>query len=101
MSPKSGSEHGTAYQIRNLLGRSNVAKNNMNACEDYMITLLYSYITSAAMEVLGMQSIDEWPTCIAEDLWVEDRLSLIVDKFVNLQYHSPSKVDQDKMLRSF
>ena len=55
MSKKSASEHGTAHQLRNLVGRTNVTtkpKNDMNACEDFMLLLLHSYITTAALEVL-------------------------------------------------
>lgn len=71
----------------------------MNACED---VLLRSYITSAAIQELGLQSFDEWPTCIPKDARaVENRderkekmdtiLTKIVDKFVNIQYHSPTR----------
>ena len=48
------------YQIRNLVGRSNVVsapKNDMNACEDFFNMVLHSYVTSAMMKVLDMKEI--------------------------------------------
>lgn len=75
MSKKSAAEHGTAYQLRNLTGRSNVGmkpKNSMNASEDFMLLVLHSYITTAAMEVLEMSEIIEWPSSIPEDMWLHE-----------------------------
>ena len=74
MSKKSIAEHGTVLQIRNLIGRSNVVgkpKKDMNACKYFLILLLHSYITSAAMNVLEITSLEEWPSSVPENIWLE------------------------------
>ena len=113
VSEKSAAEHGTVYQIRNLIGRSNVVKKpkkDVNACEDFLQLVLYSYITEAVMEVLEMKSTDEWPDSIAEDMWLcskEERqkkmdeiLSIVVDKYVSIEYNTHcSTTTDDKVLQ--
>ena len=88
------------YQIRNLIGRSNVttkAKHDMNACEDFLNLVLSSYVTSAAMQVLGITDLQENPSCLPSDLWLHDKderakamdkiLSEIVDRFLDVSYN--------------
>ena len=111
MSLKSASERGTLYQMRNFLGRSDVTvkpKKNMNACEDFLVTVLHSYITVAAMEVLGISNMEEWSSLIPEDLWLcgEDErrkvmdsiLSKIIEKYVDIRYNTSSTVVADEVL---
>ena len=110
MSKRSAADHGTAYQLSNLIGRSNVVtkpKKNMNACEDFLLLILRSYITAAGMEVLGLKEVDAWPSSIPKDVWLDDKdkrqkfmntiLSSIVDNFVDVKYntsHTISASDQ-------
>ncbi len=103
MSKNSSAEHGTVYQLRNLIGRSNVKvspKNSMNESEDFLAVLINGYVTCAAMHILCMKSADEWPSSIPEDIWIQendDRISVIMEsllssiaeRFINLQYHAP------------
>ncbi len=48
---------------------------NFNACDDFFITVINSYIITAAMEVLGMKNINEVPSSELlhkpEDIWME------------------------------
>ena len=101
-SEKSASEHGTLYQLRNLIGRSNVVtkpKKDMNACEGFFILIWRSYVTTAATKVLGISSIDEWPSHIPKDVRLQDKdkcqkgmyliLSKIIDDFVHVSFNSP------------
>lgn len=106
--PESSSDHGTAYQLRNLLGRSNVVtkpKKNLNACEDFLILLLRAYVTYAAMDVLQMENVDDAPNTLAEDLWLKSNeyrrkvldsiLTTIIDKFVDVKYNSEPMSSKD------
>ena len=46
-SAKSPSEHGTPYQLRNVINRWNVVKkliDNFNACDDFFMTVVISHI---------------------------------------------------------
>ena len=113
MNQKSACEHGTMYQMKNYLGRSNVVmspKNNMNSCKDFLVLLLHSYITVAAMKVVELDKIDNWPSYIQEEMWIEHKqkrrkemdyiLSQLEDKFLDIEYlHVPtdshSTDDQD------
>ncbi len=80
----------------------------MNACEDFFGVIFKSFITSAAMEILNMGSVDEWPDNTAEESWLQDRqereqlmdmvLSRITDKFINIQFHSPHISSEDRVL---
>ncbi|XP_019861291.1 PREDICTED: uncharacterized protein LOC109589693 [Amphimedon queenslandica] len=108
LSQKSASDHGTMYQIRNLIGRSNVTikpKHAMNACEDFLILVLRSYITSAAMKVLEITDVNETPSCIPPDLWLQKKdvrkkemdsiLTKIVHKFLDVGYNESSADSAD------
>lgn len=64
-SMKSAGEHGTLYQLRNLLNRSNVVKDptkDFNACEDFLLLVASSLVTVAAMTLLGMKSLTDRPS---------------------------------------
>ena len=49
-SKKSGREHGTLYQLRNVLHRTNVSKpdKDFNACDDFFVIIVNSHILAAA-----------------------------------------------------
>ena len=85
---KSSAEHGTLYQIRNLLNRVNVPKRpkkNFDACEDFLCTVVEGLLLTASLKVLGMNSLDDNPKSDLvpdpENLWTETaekRSSLIM-----------------------
>lgn len=60
----SASDHGTLYQIRNLIQRRNVGKKpkkDFNAHDSFFNLVTTSHILAAAMEVLGMDNLDDTP----------------------------------------
>ena len=60
----SGSDHGTLYQLRNLVQRRNVRKEpkkDFNAHHDFFNVVLTSHILAAAMEIFGMDSLEDEP----------------------------------------
>ena len=109
-STSSSSEHGTLYQLRNLINRRNVVAKPMkdfNACDDFFITVLTGHIIAAAMKVLHIDSpsgIPEGALFNAGNLWMESKeerqsviesiSSEIVDSF-NFQFKASSQVAED------
>ena len=63
-------EQGTLYQLRNLINRRSVVKkvkSDVNACEDFLESVLTGHIISCAMEVLDMSAVDEILSATAID----------------------------------
>ena len=61
----SASDHGTLYQLRNLVQRRNVGKKpkkDFNAHDSFFSLVTTSHILAAAMELLGMDSLDDHPS---------------------------------------
>lgn len=106
---KSVAQHGTLYQLRNLLGRTNVVKvplDDFNACDDFFVLVVKSHIVAAAMQMLGISDVGEIPSSplypdLAND-WMEtaehrkevlDQISKdLVDKYVNFSFNSSDDV---------
>lgn len=64
-STKSGSEHGTLYQLRNAVNRTNVnakPKKNFNACHDFFVLVTQCHIVAAALTFLNMNSLEDEPS---------------------------------------
>ena len=112
-STKSSSEHGTLYQIRNMIRRSSVVKKpkrNFNACEDFFITATHSLITASALEVLQMKNIDDIPSGVEEDVWLRSEkereqlmyslTSRIVDKMIVFEFNNEARrsIEEDGVL---
>ena len=93
------------YQVRNLIGRSNVSKSpgkNFNASDDFIKLIITSYIVTAAMEYLKMDSLTDSPSeeviHSPSEIWtlpLEERKALlmkicgdIVESFISFEYHS-------------
>ena len=60
----SASDHGTLYQIRNLIQRRNVGKKpkkDFNAHDSFFNLVTTSHILAAAIEILGMDNLDDTP----------------------------------------
>ena len=92
-------QRGTLFQLRNMLNRRNIStsvKANVNAWEDFMDVITKSHILTAALEYLGMTSLDGVPdpSKIDTNIWMEDDnyrreklldiATKIVDKHVDL-----------------
>ena len=115
-SDKSSREHGTLYQLRNVLNRSNVVKDpmkNFNACDDFFVLAVESHIIAAALNIFGMTSMEDLPlhqiVPNAEMLWMEDvdhrkqalqRMSMLLVDSLQLNFNNfeqQRKKDQDKV----
>jgi hypothetical protein len=92
-------EHGTLFQLRNLFNRRNIStdvKGHVNAFEDFFDVITRGYIIAAALEHLGMSSLNASPDpamvdasiCLEDDCVRKKKLidiSLeIVNKYVDL-----------------
>ena len=63
-STKSAAEHGTLYQLRNLINRTNVVADpvkDFNACDDFVTLAVTCHVLTAALQVLGMNSLNDTP----------------------------------------
>ena len=103
-SKKSAKEHGTMYQLRNLLHRTNVVSKpakDFNACDDFFNLIVTSHILTASLEVFHMNSLHDTPSLDAVPA-LQDALSqtkdcrkkilisvckAVIDKFVSFQFH--------------
>ena len=79
-SAKSPSEHGTLYQLRNVINRRNVVKkpiDNFNACDEFFMTVVISYILVVSIKYLKLKSLSEIPSDDvipdAENLWMQPK----------------------------
>ena len=62
---QSSKEHGTIYQLKNLLNRTNVTtvpKHNFNTCDDFIKLIITCFILAAAMKTLGMKELNDKPS---------------------------------------
>ena len=114
----SATEHGTLYQLRNKINRTNVVKNpksNFDACEDFIETIITGHILIAALKTLEISSLQDQPSDVvigiesAENLWTytntERKAVLhtvsqkIVKKYIDFSFNSHSHVlnNEDKV----
>ena len=99
----SSSDHGTLYQLRNLINRRNVVvdpKRDVNACEDFFVLTVKCYIIAAVMKELQMNSLDDIPSddVVPEDTWLlpddekervlTDVCDKILEQFCTIKYHT-------------
>ena len=94
-------EHGTLYQIRNIINYTNVGKipkHCFNLCDDFLETVITGHILCASLKVFGMATLDDQPhdDLITSHETVDDRESLlmslskrVVDKFICQSFNSP------------
>ena len=104
-------DHGTLYQLRNKLNRTNEIerpKNDVNACEDFFETITSGLIVASGLTTLELKSTDDTPGTEvlpeAGSLWIlpdtERRECLmrlcrqIYDKFICFQYNNHDKSPQ-------
>ncbi len=86
LSTKSTNQRGTLYQMRNLLGRTNVKKDpvkDFDSCEDFFITVVQSLVFSVCMKEFEMGQLHESPreTVVLGDAWLksdDDRKKMIL-----------------------
>ena len=54
MSTEAVSDHGSLYQLRNILGQTNVGKdptNDFNACDDFFLAVISGHIIAVFHEL--------------------------------------------------
>ena len=112
-SAKSPSEHGTLYQLRNVINRRNVVKkpiDNFNACDDFFMTVVISHILVVAIKYLKLKSLLEIPSDDvipdAENLWmqpkevrkdvIESTSQKIVEKYVSFKFCDPESSEESE-----
>lgn len=106
----SAKEHGTSYQLKNLINRTHITKpkQDFNACDDYFEIVMTGYISAAAMDTLAMDDLDATPAIpSAEIAWMENdderkehvrALSMqVVNKFINISFNKASSTSRDSM----
>ena len=103
---KSAAEHGTIYQLRNAINRTNVINkplDRFDACEDFFLLVVECHIIVAAMTMLEMKSLDDVPNAhYAEEgsnTWMlpardcefvlNQIMRDLLDKFLDVSYNSP------------
>lgn len=104
-SSQSAGDHGTLFQLRNKLNRTNfisTPKNDVNACEDFISIITSGLLVAAALTTYEMDSVDDIPSDNvlpnAELVWTltngerQDKLNdlcgLVYDKFVNFKFNT-------------
>lgn len=99
----SSGDHGTLYQLRNRLNRTNVVSNptsDFNACDDFFVLVVTSHVVTAALEVIKdmphldtawMHTPEQRKSCLHEVC------SKIVDNFINFSYHKVPSVSEDRI----
>lgn len=103
----SSSQHGTLYQLRNLIGRTNVTKKpieSFDASEDFFILVIEAHIVAATMKLLEMETLNDtpskqyapqgdftWTQPIEErKLILEQITTAIVSSFLSVNFNNPS-----------
>jgi len=112
----SAAEHGTLYQLRNKINRTDVVKDpksNYNACDDFVETITIGHILCAAMKVLEISNFSDQPSETvmgipsSENLWmytdaerkaILDSISkTIVKKFVDFSFNGNQDSTDDEV----
>lgn len=103
----SSSQYGTLFQLRNLIGRTNVGGKPIDCfdpCEDFFALIVEAHIVAAAMKLLEMTTLNDVPSTKyvpqGEVTWTqtdEERKTVIdkittaiVDSFIFLDYNTSS-----------
>jgi len=92
---KSSNEHGTLYQLRNLIERRNVVttvSKDYHAVSAFFDLAVECHVVAAAMQVLEMEDIDAKPACLPRRMEIVDKhkksqilhsiAALIIDRFI-------------------
>ena len=104
----SGGDHGTLYQLRNKLNRTNVVKvpkKDVNACEDFVEIITSSLVIATAMTTLRLKSVNDFSSDGvlpgAETVWMlsdnerrgylNELCGQLYDSFVHITYNDSGK----------
>lgn len=107
----SSQDHGTLYQLKNLIDRRNVKthpKEDFRACDDFFVLVVQGHVLAAAMKVLEVETLTEMPKDAEFDWMLSDQerkiklekiCNTIIDKFIKVGYESYEGVASDKETR--
>ena len=105
---QSAGDHGTLYQLRNKLNRSNVVKTpkkEVNACEDFLVIVISGFVIAAALATFHLNSPADHPTNKvvpgADTMWtltdserqqhLIDLCGQVYDQYINFKFSQQSK----------
>lgn len=103
MSTASSSDHGTLYQLRNILNRTNVVKDptkDFNACDDFFQLIISGHVIAAFEEVVpeDFDPATYWMKSDAERKQLLLQFSSdIVDQFIDFTFNEDRKKSTDKV----
>ena len=110
----SAGEIGTLFQLRNVIGRTNVNADpvhRFNECDDFFRLVVTCHVLVSAMKLLSMKALDDIPSLpddiCATDLWMETKekrkeilqslCMKIVNDFVQFKFKNVSLPSTDKV----
>jgi hypothetical protein len=112
--PESRANGGTLSHIKNVINRTNVPtkpKNNVNAAEEFFMSVLIGHIIAAAMDFLNMQSLNDLPSCLSQLLLDEDvevrrhkfhlKVEEMLSKYFNISAFDKDEIDDDDKVRAY
>lgn len=113
-STDSALDHGSLYQLRNVIGRNSVVTvplDDYNACDDFFGLVVTCHILSAAMELLQMATLEDLPKhpkiTDGIDTWMQtgiERKAILeavctdlVDRFTTVEFNKSYKNPTDNV----
>lgn len=113
-STKSAADHGSLYQLRNIIGRTSVVTvplDDFNACDDFAKLIMTCHILSAATTLLKMSTLEDLPKhpkiTNGIDTWMQtnsEREAIlegicmdIIDRFTTIEFNKAYKDPTDKV----
>jgi hypothetical protein len=107
MSTDAASDHGSLYQLRNILGWTNVGKDptkDFNACDDFFQAVISAHIV-AAFHKLDLGDFDPAVDWMKQDEEREHILlkfsSQIMDKFVDFSFNQQNKNTSKDLVQEY
>ena len=107
MSVESSCDHGSLYQLRNRIHRTNVGKDptkDFNACDDFFQTIISGHIISAYQEIdkADFDPTIDWMKPDAERKQILLTLSAkIVDKYIDFSYNRRDKTKTTDQVQEY
>ena len=95
-SDNSASDHGTLYQLRNVMHRRNVSnmpKRNVNASEDFFNVAVASHVVAAAMHIMGTASLSSPPETLDSECF-QTVCEEVVNRYVSFRQLPGAVEDQ-------
>ena len=107
MSTYAASDHGSLYQLRNILGRTNVGKDptkDFNACNDFFQAVIQGHIIAAfhGLDIGNFNPSTYWMKQDEERKLILMKFSSqIVDKFVDFSFNRHNKCTSKDLVKEY